>query len=99
MIINCIIVEDEPLAVKKLMGFVLQFKHLKLLAEFSNAIDALNYIKSNSVDLIFLDIRMKKLSGIQLLGALKIKPKVIITSAYQEYALKGYELDITDYLL
>ena len=99
MKINCIVIEDEPLAAKKIKGFILQIDYLNLLKVFDNAIDAIGYLKQNSVDLIFLDIRMKRLSGIQFLESIQVKPKVIITTAYDEYALKGYELDITDYLL
>ena len=99
MKINCIAIEDEPLALKKITEFILQVDYLNLLEGFSSAIDAIGFLKSNSVDLIFLDIRMKNLSGIQFLESLQIKPRVIITSAYDEYALKGYELDIADYLL
>ncbi|MFB6318753.1 LytR/AlgR family response regulator transcription factor [Saccharicrinis sp. FJH54] len=99
MKINCIAIEDEPLALKKIKEFIEQVDFLNLLEGFDNAIDAVGFLKRNSVDLIFLDIRMKKLSGIQFLESLQIKPKVIITSAYDEYALKGYELDVADYLL
>ncbi|MDD4032663.1 MAG: LytTR family DNA-binding domain-containing protein [Bacteroidales bacterium] len=99
MRINCIAIEDEPLALKKIKEFIEQVDYLNLLEGFNNAIDAIGFLKKNPVDLIFLDIRMKKLSGIQFLGAIQSKPKVIITSAYDEYALKGYELDVADYLL
>ena len=99
MKINCIAIEDEPLALKKIKEYIEQVDYLNLLEGFNNAIDAVGYIKKNTVDLIFLDIRMKKLSGIQFLESLQNKPKVIITSAYDEYALKGYELDVADYLL
>jgi two-component system, LytTR family, response regulator len=99
MKIKCIAIEDEPLALKKIKEFIEQVDFLNLLAGFDNAIKAVGFLKENSVDLIFLDIRMKKLSGIQFLESLQIKPKVIITSAYDEYALKGYELDVVDYLL
>jgi len=99
MKINCIVIEDEPLALKKIEGFINQVDYLNLYAGFDNAVKAIGYLKNNSVDLIFLDIRMKKLSGIQFLESLKSTPKVIITSAYDEYALKGYELDVSDYLL
>ena len=99
MRINCITIEDEPLALKKIWEFIEQVDYLKILEEFDNAIDAIGYLKENSVDLIFLDIRMKKLSGIKFLESLQNKPKVIITSAYDEYALRGYELDVADYLL
>lgn len=99
MKINCIAIEDEPLALRKILEFIEQVDYLKLLEGFNNAVDAIGYLKKNTVDLIFLDIRMKKLSGIQFLESLQHKPKVIITSAYDEYALKGYELSVADYLL
>lgn len=99
MKINCIAIEDEPLALKKIKEFIEQVDYLNLLEDFNNAVDAIGFLKKNPVDLIFLDIRMKRLSGIQFLESLQIKPKVIITSAYDEYALKGYELDVADYLL
>lgn len=99
MKINCIAIEDEPLALKKIKAFIEQVDFLNLMGGFNNAIDAMGFLKTNSVDLIFLDVRMKKLSGIQFLESLQIRPKVIITSAYDEYALKGYELDVADYLL
>lgn len=99
MIINCIVIEDEPLALKKIVGFINQVDFLNLLKGFNNSIDGLNFLKTNAVDLMFLDIRMKKFTGIELLMSIRIKPKVIITSAYDEYALKGYELEVSDYLL
>ncbi|MBN1187373.1 MAG: response regulator transcription factor [Bacteroidales bacterium] len=99
MKINCIVIEDEPLALKKIMEFIEQVDYLNLLKGFDNAVDAIGYLKENIVDLIFLDIRMKKLSGIQFLKSLQNKPNVIITSAYDAYALKGYELNVADYLL
>lgn len=99
MKINCIAIEDEPLALKKIKGYINQVDYLNLLNSFNNAVEAMGYLKENTVDLIFLDIRMKKLSGIQFLESLDIKPKVIITTAYNEYALKGYELNVVDYLL
>lgn len=99
MKINCIAIEDEPLALKKIKEYIGQIDYLNLLEGFNNAVDAIGFLKKNPVDLIFLDIRMKKLSGIQFLEALQTKPKVIITSAYDEFALKGYELDVADYLL
>lgn len=99
MKINCIAIEDEPLALKKIKAFIEQVNYLTLLEGFHNAVDAIGFLKNNAVDLIFLDIRMKQLSGIQFLESLQLKPKVIITSAYDEYALKGYELDVADYLL
>lgn len=99
MKINCIVIEDEPLASKKIKEFIKQVDYLNLLETFDNAVDAIGYLKQNRIDLIFLDIRMKRLSGIQFLEVIQTRPKVIITTAYDEYALKGYELDIADYLL
>jgi len=99
MEINCIIVEDEPLAVEKLAGFICQVSILRLLHTFDNGIAAIGFIKSNPVDLIFLDIQMDKFTGMQLLESLSERPQVIIVSAYDEYALKGYEFSVTDYLL
>lgn len=99
MKIKCIAIEDEPLALKKLTEFIGEVDYLQLLESFDNAVEAVGFLKTAKVDLIFLDIRMKKLSGIQFLEALAVKPKIVITSAYDEYALKGYELDVADYLL
>lgn len=99
MNINCIIVEDEPLALERTQSYVLKLPFLSLLSTFDNAIDALVFLKSNNVDLIFLDINMGKFSGIHLLETSNIKSKVIITTAYNEYALKGFDLNVTDYLL
>ena len=99
MRINCIIVEDEPLALERTKSYVLKLPFLNLLSTFDNGIDALVFLKSNPVDLIFLDINMGEFSGIQLLESSKITSQVIITTAYNEYALKGFELNVTDYLL
>lgn len=96
---TCIIIEDEPLALEKTRDFVNKVPFLSLSATFDNALDGLAYLNSNNVDLLFLDINMDELSGIELLESTKISSQVIITTAYQEYALKGYELRITDYLL
>ena len=99
MKINCIIVEDEPLALERTKNYVLKVPFLNLLSSFDNGMDALVFLKSNAVDLIFLDINMGEFSGIQLLESANIKAEVIITTAYNEYALKGYDLNVTDYLL
>jgi DNA-binding LytR/AlgR family response regulator len=96
---SCIIIEDEPLALKRTRDFVSKIPFLNLIDTFDNAINGLFYLKSNKVDLLFLDINMDELSGIELLENSKIDSQVIITTAYQEYALKGYELNVTDYLL
>src|SRR5688572_23765961 len=96
---TCIIIEDEPLALEKTKDFVNKVPFLNLSATFDNALNGLMYLNNNKVDVLFLDINMDELSGIELLESSKITSQVIITTAYQEYALKGYELHITDYLL
>jgi DNA-binding LytR/AlgR family response regulator len=96
---TCIIIEDEPLALEKTKDFVNKVPFLQLSATFENALTGLAYLNNNKVDLLFLDINMDELTGIELLESSKINSQVIITTAYQEYALKGYELQITDYLL
>jgi DNA-binding LytR/AlgR family response regulator len=96
---TCIIIEDEPLALEKTKDFVNKVPFLHLSATFDNALDGLAYLQSNKVDLLFLDINMDELSGIELLESSKISSQVIITTAYQQYALRGYELQVTDYLL
>ena len=96
---SCIIIEDEPLALEKTKDFVHKVPFLTLSATFDNALTGLSYLNNNKADLLFLDIKMDELSGIELLESSKITSQVIITTAYQEYALKGYELQITDYLL
>lgn len=96
---TCIIIEDEPLALEKTKDFVNKVPFLHLSATFDNALTGLAYLNNNKVDILFLDINMDELSGIELLESSKIISQVIITTAYQEYALKGYELQITDYLL
>lgn len=96
---TCIIIEDEPLALEKTKDFVNKVPFLHLSATFDNALTGLTYLNNNKVDLLFLDINMDELSGIELLESSTITSQVIITTAYQEYALKGYELKITDYLL
>lgn len=96
---SCIIIEDEPLALERTKSFVNKIPFLNLCGTFENALDGLAYLKANKVDLLFLDINMDELSGIELLESSKIESQVIITTAYQEYAIKGYELNVTDYLL
>lgn len=99
MKINCIAIDDEPLALEKIQAYISRVPYLNLLKTFDNAISALDFIKNEKVDLIFLDIQMDELNGIQMLEVLQDKPKVILTTAYDEYALKSYELEVCDYLL
>ena len=97
--VNCIIIEDEPLAITKLANYIAKLPALTLLKTFSSATSAIQYLKENPVDVIFLDIEMKDLTGIQFLEAINTRAKIIITTAYEHYALKGYELQVSDYLL
>jgi two-component system LytT family response regulator len=99
MKINCIAIDDEPLALDIIKDYALKIPFLDLKCTFYNALESLNYLKNNSVDLLFLDIQMEELTGIQLLNILKQKPLVIFTTAYDNYAIKGFELDAVDYLL
>ncbi len=96
---TCVTIDDEPLALEKINGFVEQLPQLILLASFDNARDGLNFLANHMVDILFLDIQMDRLSGLDMLYALPQKPQVILTTAYSEYALKGYELEVTDYIL
>jgi two-component system LytT family response regulator len=99
MTMRCITVDDEPLSLAKINGFIEQVPNLTLAASFSSAVDAMAYLKENSADLVFLDIQMDNLTGIQMLEIIEPKPRVILTTAYDQYALKGYELNVIDYLL
>ena len=97
--INCIIVEDEPLAMERIRSFVLKVPFLNLQACFDNAIDTIDFIQTGKTDLLFLDIQMDGFTGIQLLESLHKRPEVIITTAFDQYALKGFDLNVSDYLL
>ena len=97
--LRCVIIEDEPLALERTQSFVNKVPFLELIATFDNSILGLTFLNSNEVDVLFLDINMDELSGIELLESTKVKCQVIITTAYQQYALKGYELSVVDYLL
>lgn len=99
MKLRCIVVEDEPLAMERTVSYVRKIPALELLKSFDNAMDAYTFLKNEKVDLIFLDINLGELSGLQLLESTHIKSEVILTTAYPEYALKGYDLNVTDYLL
>ncbi len=98
-LIKAIIIDDEPLARKKVEAFVMKTGLIELCGSFQNPVEALSFINDNNVDLIFLDIRMSELSGFDFMDRLNIRPRIIITSAYEEYALKGFEYEVDDYLL
>ncbi len=97
--IKCIIVEDEPLAVKILSDYISQVPFLALQATFKDAILATDWLRQNKTDLIFLDIHLPKLKGMDFLKTLLNPPAVIITTAYHQYAVEGFNLNVTDYLL
>lgn len=97
--IKCIIIEDEPLAAKVLSDYISQVPFLQLLAVFKDAILATDYLRDNTTDLIFLDIHLPKLKGMAFLRTLANPPAVIVTTAYHQYAVEGFDLNVTDYLL
>lgn len=97
--ISCIIIEDEPLAVKVLSDYVAQVPFLELRSTFKDAILATDYLRNNPVELIFLDIHLPKLKGMAFLKTIPHPPAVIITTAYHQYAVEGFNLNVTDYLL
>ncbi len=96
---RCLLVDDEPLAIALMQKHIGQLDFMEVTATCPNALKALEILKKNEVDLMFLDISMPAINGIDFLKMLRNPPKVIITTAYREYALDGYDLDIVDYLL
>lgn len=99
IMINCLVVDDEPIAREGMMEYISQIDYLNAVAECKSAIEAAGLLQKNKIDLIFLDIQMPKLTGIEFVKALAEPPVVIFTTAYSEYALEGFELDVMDYLL
>ena len=104
MKIKCVAVDDEPLALNMVAAFIEQTPALELVAKFDNGIDALHFVQSNAVQLLFLDIQMADLTGMQLARILSSensvsKPLIVFTTAYSEFALQGYQVDAIDYLL
>lgn len=99
MKVRCLLVDDEPLAIQLVKNHLEQLELFEVVATCSNAIKALEVLRSKTIDLMFLDIKMPQLTGIDFLKTLKNPPAVIMTTAYREFALDGYDLDIVDYLL
>jgi DNA-binding LytR/AlgR family response regulator len=99
MEINCLIVDDEVLAQNIIEKYIATIPTLKLAGKCDNAIEAISFLHNNSIDLLFLDLNMPELSGLEMLKTLSNPPKVILTTAYSEYALESYEYGIVDYLL
>ena len=97
--INCIIVEDAPLAVQKLEECIRRTPTLNLLQSFTGGIEAIAFMQRHQVDLVFLDIQMEQFNGLQFLESIRTRPKIIIVSAYSQYAIHGFEHSVSDYLL
>ncbi|MEQ9308296.1 MAG: LytTR family DNA-binding domain-containing protein [Balneolaceae bacterium] len=99
MNLSCYIIDDEPLAIEVIESHVSKIDGLDVMATFQNAVKAFQELRKSNVDVLFLDIQMPRLTGIEFLRTLKNPPKVIFTTAYREYAIEGFELDVVDYLL
>jgi len=99
MKIKCLIIDDEPLAINVIKSYIEQIEDLELINTFSNSIEGLNFLKNNTIDVIFLDINMPVLDGINFIKSLENPPLLIITSAYDQFAIETYELDVLDYLV
>lgn len=99
MNLNCLIVDDEPLARNLLKDYVSKVPYLKLLGDCASPLAAIEALRNNPVDLLFLDVQMPEITGLTMLKILQKKPLVILTTAYSQYALESYELDVLDYLL
>jgi len=99
MKMKCIIVDDEPLAIEIIESYIGRLDDLEIVATCNNAIKAFEILQKEDIDLMFLDIQMPKLTGIDFIKTLQHPPKIILTTAYRDYALESYELDVVDYLL
>ena len=93
MNINCLIIDDEPLAINVIKSFTKEIDNITIINTFTSPVDALKYLKEHKVDLIFLDINMPLLNGLDFIRNLETKPLIIVTTAYNEYAIKTYELE------
>lgn len=96
---KCLIIDDEPLARELIRGHLQKLENFEITAECSNAMEAMEALRNNTIDLLFLDIKMPQITGIDFLKTMKNPPRVIITTAYSQYALEGFELDVVDYLM
>tara|TARA_X000000950_G_scaffold232000_2_gene280793 strand:+ start:11779 stop:12483 length:705 start_codon:yes stop_codon:yes gene_type:complete len=99
MNISCLIIDDEPLAVNVIKNYIEEIANVTIKKTFNNAVEALAYLKDHTADLIFLDINMPLLNGLDFIKNLETKPLIIVTTAYNEYAVKTYELEVLDYLV
>src|SRR6476646_837556 len=96
---KCIAIDDEPLALKLLEDNISKLPYLELVASCRNVFDAMKVLEVNTIDLLFSDIQMPGLTGIQFVGSLQKKPMVIFITAYKQYALEGFDLEVVDYLV
>lgn len=99
MKINCVIIDDEPLAIKVVENHLKEFQNFEIIATFSNPIEALPLLEKSEIDVLFLDINMPKMNGLDFAKSLNSKTNIIITSAYREYAVESYDLNVLDYLV
>ncbi len=99
MKIKCVIIDDEPLAIKIIEKYLSEFQNFELVASFNNPLMALTTIKENNIDVIFLDINMPKMNGLEFVKNLELRPNIVITTAYREYAVDSFTLDVLDYLV
>jgi two-component system LytT family response regulator len=99
MKIKCVLVDDEPLAIKVLQNYFNNFTDFEVIATFNNSLEALDFINGTSVDAVFLDINMPMMTGFELISLIENKTKVIITTAFREFAAESYDLDVLDYLV
>jgi DNA-binding LytR/AlgR family response regulator len=97
--LRCIVIDDEFLARQLIEGYALKIPGLELVASYENALDAMELLQKNNVDLLFLDVNMPDINGINFIKTLNHKPEIILTTAYSEHALEGYQLDVIEYLL
>src|SRR5678815_1049778 len=96
---KCIIIDDEPIARKVLQEFIEEIDFLELVGQAENPVKAISIIQDNDIDLIFLDISMPKINGLEFLASTRLTAKVILTTAYSEFAVQAYNLDVIDYIL
>lgn len=99
MKIKCVLIDDEPLAMKVLQNYFNNFADFEITATFNNALEALEFINNNTVDAVFLDINMPMMTGFELIRLIEYKTKIIITTAFREFAAESYDLDVLDYLV
>ncbi len=99
MSINCIVIDDELPAIQQMEDYIARVPFLKLLKCFNNAIEPMTFLQTSDVDLIFLDIEMEGFTGLQLIKSLQRKPKIVLTTAYDQYAIDAFDLNVSDYLL